>query len=315
MDVMTREEAHAALMAEDTPQEVEQAAPEAEQEPVVEQEGEAAPAEQEAQEETPQEEQAEEAEAEPVAAPEKWDAEDKAWFAEQSPEIQAKLLEQETKRETVLAKAKMKASEEARKEVEGQISEVQAVAESLKEWLPKAVAAFQQDYGEPDWQATLQKYGSEATMQMKFEYEERQNQLRRVVEAQQKAEALAHEQFKAQEGAKLVELAPELASDATKQREVATYLMTSGAKQSDLDNIPAWAAVIAYKAHLYDKAQAAAKAPPTPKPAATPAKPVLKPAATPPGSSEERSLAQTKNSFAQTGSRDTAHELILKLGL
>lgn len=312
MEMMTREEAHAALMETPAEEVVETAQEEAPKEETATEEAVDPSEEPEAQEDADQEKTGE-AEVEPVAAPDKWDAEDKAWFAEQSPEVQSKILEQEAKREAVLAKARVKASEEARKEVEGQISEVVAVAESLKEWVPKAVAAFQQDYGEPDWKATLERYGPEQTMQMKFEYEERQSQLRQVVEAQKRAEDLARKEYERAEAQKLVELAPELASDAARQKELAGYLLTSGAKQEDLDTVPAWAVVLLNKAFLYDKAQAAAKATPA-KPAA-PAKPVLKPAAAQSGSSEQRSLDTIRRSFAQTADRGAAHELIMKLGL
>jgi hypothetical protein len=310
-DQLTAEQAVSMLIAADQPQEQrpeqakaeEIAADEAQADAVETAEGDEPDADGEEQEE---------AEAQPVAAPDKWDAQDKAWFAEQPPEVQSKILEQETKREAVLAKARAKASDEARQEVQSELTRIAAVADDLKRLVPKAVATFQQQWGEPDWKATLDQYGAEATMRMKVEYEEQQGELQRLEQAQQQAQALARQQYIAAETQRLTELAPELAADATKQQELAGYLLKTGAKQDDLDNIPAWAAVLAWKAMKYDGAQAAAKAPKTP---AAPAKPVLKPAAAQPQTSSQRTAQQLQNRFAQTASKEDAVALILAKGL
>lgn len=311
-DTLTHDQAHQLLMADELPQEATPVAPAAVAQPEAEEvaepvEGEAEPVADEAAEE----EQAEEAEAETVAAPDKWDAEDKAWFAELPPEQQEKILKQEAKREAVLTKAREKASSEARQAVEGELSQVKAVAESLKEFLPKAVAAFHQEYGEPDWTATLDQYGADATMKMQIEYNERKAHLIKLDQAAQEANALAQKQYVAEEGRKLAELAPELASDTARQKEVATYLLSKGAKPEDLDNIPAWAAVVAYEAHQFNKAKAEAVAP-KPKPIV---KPGLKPAAAQAATPSQRTEAQLRNRLAQTGDRDTAHALLIKLGI
>lgn len=315
-DALSHGEAHALLMAADQPPEevVTPPTPAAEEAPAEEiipeptgEEPEAAPAEEGEVEET------EEAAADPVTPPDKWDAEDKAWFVEQPPEVQAKILEQETKREAVLQKRIEKATTEAKQSVEKEVSEIKAVADDLAKTLPKAVATFQQRWGEPDWVATLAQYGPEETMRLQFERRQEAEHLRTMLDAQEQAQAALEQQRIKTETEKLKTLAPELASDATKQKEVATYLLSNGATKDDLASLPAWAAVLAHRAYLYDKAQAAAKTPP--KPAPSPAKPVLKPSTAQSTPQSERTATQLANRFAQTGSREDAHALLLLKGI
>lgn len=306
-ETFTAEQAVAQLVAaENPPEQVEATAPEIEQ---TEEQPETVEAE--GNEPEAEGEETEEAAADPVAAPDKWDAEDKAWFAEQPPEIQSKILEQETKRELVLNKAREKASEEANERVRGEIDQVRAVAESLQQFLPKAVAAFNQQWGEPDWKATLETYGPEETMRLQIAHREQAEQLQRLTQANDQAEAIARQQFIAAETQKLKEMAPELASDATKQKEVATFLLSNGATQADLENLPAWAAALALDAFKYRNAQAAASAP-KPKP---PAKPLMKPAAGQALNPTQRTAQQIQNRFAQTGSREDAVALLIAKGL
>lgn len=306
-DTFTAEDGVAQLMAAESPVE-----PEAVVEPEEETEGDAqSPDAVEGEEPEAGEDEQDEAEAEPVAAPDKWDAEDKAAFAKLSPDVQALVLEQETKREAVLVKAREKASEEARREVEGEINQVRAVALELQRILPQAVREFDLNWSNPDWNATFQQLGAEETMRLKIVHEEKLAQLRALSEASEQAEAVARQHYIAEETRKLKELAPELASDATKQQEVATFLLKNGATQTDLENLPAWAAALALDAFKYRNAQAAASAP---KPKA-PAKPILKPAAGQAQSPSQRSATQLQNRFAQTASREDAVALLLAKGL
>lgn len=298
-DTLTPEQGVSLLLAAEQPEQVEA--------PVVETPEPEAPEAEEPEAEEIVEEEPQQAEVEAVAAPDKWDAEDKAWFAGQPPEIQSKILEQETKREAVLAKAKAKASEEAQQVVAAEMTQVRAAAQTLNQLLPVATAAFQQRWGEPDWKATLETYGPEETMKLQLEYREEQEQLTRLIEAQAHTEQVARQRFYADEARKLSELAPELASDATKRAELASFLRSNGATDEDIANIPAWGVATAYKAFLYDKAQAAAKAP-KPAPAA---RPVLKPAAAQPGTSSQRTVTQLRNRLNQTGKAEDAVALLL----
>lgn len=312
---LTHDQAHALLMAGDAPPEENATIdpPAAEEAPTEEIAPEPAGEEPEAEQVEGDAEETEEAEAEAVTPPDKWDAEDRAWFVEQTPEIQAKILEQETKREAVLQKRIEKATAEAKQSVEREVSEIKAVAEDLTKMLPKAVATFQQRWGEPDWAATLEQYGPEATMRMQIEHRQEAEHLKALLDAQEHAQATVERQRIAAESEKLKTMAPELASDATKQKEVATYLLSNGATTDELASIPAWGAVLAHKAYLWDKAQAAAKTPP--KPAPTPAKPVLKPSTAQASSPTQRTEAQIRNRFAQTGNREDAHALLMLKGL
>lgn len=310
-ETLTVEEAVGLLSGEVEAESVKQ------EEAVVEQstDGEVAEPEAEEVEEIAEEgDEAEEVEAEPVDAPDKWDAEDKAWFAEQPPEVQAKILEQEVKREAVLAKARTKASEEAKEAVKAEVDQVKAVAESLKTFLPKAVATFKQTWGEPDWLATMDALGAEETLRRQIQYRDELEQLQQLERANDQAQEVAYGQFLADEAVKLEKLAPELASDATKQKALVGFLSEQGATPEDLKYLPAWAAALAFDAYRYRNAKAAATAPrAVPKPPVKAA--VIKPAAGQALNSNQRSLQQLQNRFSQTKSREDAVALIIAKGL
>ena len=308
-ETFTAEQAVAQLIAAENPPEQVEETPAVEGAEVAEDQPETVEAEGEDPEAEGEEQ--EEAEAETVAAPDKWDAEDKAWFLKQPPEVQSKILEQETKRELVLNKAREKASEEANQRVAGEVNQVKAVAEVLKEIVPKALATFNQQWGEPDWKATLEKYGPEETMRLQIAHRDELEQLQKLVQADEQAQAVARQARVTEESQKLRELAPELASDATKQKELASFLLKNGATNEDLENMSAVAAALAWDAFKYRNAQAAASAP-KPKP---PAKPVLKPAAGQAQTSTQRTVQQLQNSFAQKPSREAAAALIIAKGL
>lgn len=247
-----------------------------------------------------------EAEAEPVDAPQWWDAEAKEKFATLSTDLQAIVKAQEDKREAVVSKVKAEASEE-RKAATADRESVAKVSNALSEWLPKAVADFNNFYGENgfDLKANIAAYGTDQALIMQSEYQERQETLHRVSQAKNEADQQARAAWQREQREALKEVCPELTDPRegkNREKELASYLLEQGATPQDLEAVPAWAIAIANKAHKYDKAQAEAKA--KPKIPAKPITPALKPTAASAQTSQSRTLAQLDARATKTGSVD-----------
>jgi hypothetical protein len=187
------------------------------------------------------------------------------------------VLEQEGPREEAAAKAKADAAkqvEAATKELAG----VRTLAEQLGAFLPEAIQTFQSRWGakEPNWVEVSEQYGAEETQKLKWRYDAEQKQLSELAQTTQTAQAEAHKAFVQTEWKALADLAPDLAPDATdptkgaeKRQEVTKYLATNGIPQDAIAQISAREMLLAHKAMLWDRAQAALKAAPKPKPTAT----------------------------------------------
>ena len=252
-------------------------------------------------------EDATEAEAAPVDAPQWWDAEAKAKFAALTPDLQAIVLAQEDKREAVTAKAKQEAAEE-RKAAQLEIQGVRQLAERLGEFLPRAVETFKQQWGEPDWAAVAREHGADQAFILKAEYDDQQRQIQQIAEAKRKADEQVRIDVLRSENEKLTGTPLEAVSA---RQDVVKYLSSVGYDNSELTNATARDLLLAHKAMLYDKAQAALKAKPSKPAPPAPAKAPVRPAAAQSGSPQSRSVAQVSNRFAQTRSIDDAVALLL----
>lgn len=259
----------------------------------------------------PEEEAVEEA-ATPLDPPLYWSQEAKAKFAALPADLQAVVLEQEGPREAAAAKAKQEAAEE-RKTANAEIAGVRQLAEQLATFLPKAVETFQQTWGEtePDWAAYAQEHGADNAFILQSQFNAQRQQLAKIAQAKQQADVQAREASLREEGEKL-KGTPLEPMDA--RREVATYLASTGYSNAELENATARDLMLARKAMLYDRGQAALKAKP-PKPATpAPAKAPVRPAAGQPGTPQSRTAQQIGNRFAQTRSVDDAVALLLAKG-
>jgi hypothetical protein len=298
----------APVEAAEEPEEIEGEAsapeePEAEAENLAEEEGEAEDAE----------------EPEKLDAPLYWKPEAKAVFDAMTPEQQAVVLAQESPREEATQKAKAQAAAEVQK-AQQEAAGVQALAAQLNEFLPQAIQTFNQRWGEPDWAAVAQEHGADQAFVLKVQYENEQKQLAQVQHAAQTAQAEARKAFLRTEWTQLEQIAPELTDPDKGQAarsEVIKYLNDDGIPKDATDQISAREMLIARKAMLWDRAQAALKAPKTPKPAAlaAPRAPVRPVAAAAQPSSPQRDAQRIQNRFAQTGSREDAVALIVAKGL
>lgn len=266
-----------------------------------------------------------EAEAEPVDAPQWWDAEDKAFWSKLDPKTQEVLAKQEAKREAVLGKAKQEAAE-VRKQAEEEVKGVRALADSLGEFVPKAVDTFKTRWDDIDWQGWTARIANEADPEAQVrdlaaynaarsEFEAQKAQVEQLTQAQRQAQAVAEAQYLREQADELKKLAPELASKPEAMREVASYLIGQGVPSDSLRTISAVEAVIAHKAMLYDQAQSKAKAAVVSKPKAPPVKSVASVATAAPVSSQQRQVQQAKNRFAQTRSVEDAMALLMSKGI
>jgi hypothetical protein len=319
-----------AAIASLLPQPVEQEAPETEApeaatepEPT-EPEGEtSAPEEAEDGAETPAEgEEAEAVEPEAVAPaepPRYWSKDAKDAFAKLPPELQAVVLEQEGPREEATAKAKAEAQrqiEAAQEELKG----VRTLAEQLNTFLPEAIQTFQSRWGakEPDWSQVADQYGADEAFKLKTRFETEQKQLATIAQANQAAQAEAHKAFIQTEWKTLAQIAPELAPDesdpkqgAETRQKVTSYLIERGIPKEAIAQISAVEMALAHDAMRWRDAQAALKAAPKPKPAASVARTPVRPAAAQVQPSSQRTAQAVAQRFAASRSVDDAVALLL----
>lgn len=270
------------------PVEVEEETPtEADAEPVDAAESEAVnPAADDAQEEPIEanQEGEEQEQAEPeqpaIEPPEFWDADGKDHFAKLPPSAQKAVVEYEKQRTKAVAKAMQEAAT-LRKTSEAKLQQLDQVIATVGEqveseaayfqewdnWLDSPQAAQLKASSPEDYNAEIARYQAE-----KLEYTRKQEKL-------SQAERMRFRQFAEEQAALLPKVAPELADPKEgKQRwsDTMTYLHERGVPSEQIRNISALEASVAYKAMLWDRAQAKAKETPKPKP--KPAGPSASPA-------------------------------------
>lgn len=263
-------------------------------------------------EEVATDEDAEEAEADPVDAPNWWDAEAKAKFAELPTDLQEIVRAQEDKREAITQKAKAEAAE-ARKAADARATELASVSERASQAIAKAEQTLRSrwDGVTPEVFLEIAKEDPTEAYRLKLEYDADMAEVQALREAEAKAaEAAQKEHFRIQ-GEELQRINPKLASDAKLLTEVGNYIVQSGIPPEAISMANASELDIAYKAMLWDKAQAKAKtAIESPKIAKLPAKSVRPVASQESGSSLQREIQKAQNRLAQTKSLDDAVALM-----
>lgn len=251
-----------------------------------------------------------EAEANPIDAPNWWDAEAKGKFQELPPELQEIVKAQEDKREAITQKFKQQAVE-AQRQYDAQVKELASLAERANTVFEKAEDAFKSrwDGMTPEVWQELFATDPGTAVQLKFEYDTEQEQLRQVSEARRLAAEQAQQQHYAEQRTKLQEIAPELAANPNRLQSVGKYIVDSGIPPEAIASATAEELNIVYKAMKYDEMQARARAaketavvtPPKPAPQKSIASAPGREVALPP---QERQVQEIKNRLAQTKSRD-----------
>lgn len=254
----------------------------------------------------------------PLDPPLYWKPEAKEAFASLDPALQAEILAQEGPREESTAKAKAEAAAKV-SAAEAEMAKVTQLAEGLADILPRALQKFVSDWGvEPDWVAFAAEHGGELMAVRKAEYDADLRDLQALTTAQARAAEQAHETYVKAEFAKLTEIAPDLADPekgpANRQATV-KYMTAHGIDPADIKNISAAELTMAHKARLYDEAQAALKARPTPKPASAPAqRSPVRPAAAPAQPSSRSAAQAAQSRFNLNPSAENAAALLLAKG-
>jgi len=227
-------------------------------------------------------EQQDEAEPAPPAIepPEFWDTEGKEHFAKLPPSAQQAVLEYEKQRTKAVAKAmqeaatvrktseaKLKQLDQVIDTISAQVADEAAYFDQWEEWLDSPQAQQLRSADLNAYNAEIARYQAE-----KLEYTRKQDKL-------SQAERLKFEQFATEQAELLKTVAPELVDPKEgRQRwaDMTTHLHKLGVPNEQIRTISALEASIAYKAMLWDRAQAKAKETPKPKP--KPAGPSVSPA-------------------------------------
>jgi hypothetical protein len=317
----TRESVVAELMADASPV-IEAHAPEAAPvEAAVEQE---APPEGEQQIEAPPEaedpdapETASEGEGEeveaakpPIEPPHFWSADAKARFAELPYELQLVVQENE-KAGSKATTQKLEEASLARKAAEAEAQALAGLTARIEAAAEQAEATFANRWQGMD-QAAWLKLSREKPDQyiaLKAQYEAEQDAVQRANAAKDASQAVERDRWRNDQIERLKTLQPELVDPVKGQENLTalgSYLIAQGVAEQDLPNVGALEMSVAWKAKLYDELQSlkpTIKAPP---------KAALRPGAAPPATpSAEREVQTLRNRFAQTGSREDAHALML----
>lgn len=240
----------------------------------------------------------------PAEGPASLSEEDRAWFAAQPDEVRERVLAWEAARNEAAAAAKA----EAAKSKAAAEAEAKALADARGE-IDRLLGEAQRRLGESGWEGIdWARWAAEdpaAALQGRIRFEQEQGEARRLAVAGRAAHDQAFRAFVAGEETRLAELAPDLASDTGKRGEIATYLAGQGYPAEALRNVSARDVVMARKAMLWDRAEAALKAPKLPAQPAPASKPV-RASAKAPAVTPQRRAAEANSRFAQTRALDDA---------
>jgi len=205
-----------------------------------------------------------------IEPPEFWDADGKDHFAKLPPSAQKAVVEYEKQRTKAVAKAMQEAAT-LRKTSEAKLQQLDQVIATVGEqvesetayfqewdkWLDSPQAAQLKASSPEDYNAEIARYQAE-----RLEYTRKQDKL-------SQAERMRFRQFADEQAALLPKFAPELADPKegkARWSDTMTYLHERGVPSDQIRNISALEASVAYKAMLWDRAQAKAKETPKPKP-------------------------------------------------
>jgi hypothetical protein len=269
------------------------------------------PAEPTADDPEPIEAAAEEAEPEPelpaIDPPHSWDADAKADFAQLPRELQEKVVQRETQREKAVSEAQQRAAE-AVKRAEAEASTLGQYKTALDQLIPQAQQTFANR-----WQGVdFAKWAEEdpiAAFQGKEQFDAEMREMQRLHAAQQFAQREQYAKFLEAEGAKLPELAPDLADPEkgpARKEELKGFLVSAGIPETDLAYVSAAQLAIAYDAMRFRQLQAKARDAVKP----PPARPALRPSPAPERPSHQRSVEQINGRLNRSGSVDDAVALL-----
>lgn len=260
------------------------------------------PTDGEATAETPEAEA--EAEQPGVEPPKFWDADAKERFKALPPDVQEIIVRKEDERNAATARA-MQENAEKKKAFDAEASRLQQLTAGLDKQIPLALDAlkyqrdaFNQKWGNVDWNAAVDQYGGDAVIKLQMQrdaerawLDDQAARIQQIQSAKDEAEKSHYQKFVAEEESKLAQLAPELTDPKLgneRKQALGKFLLESGVPAERIPHLTALEASFAYDAMKWRNGQATAKklvnATPTAAPVRkTPAKP---PASSTPGSTQ-----------------------------
>ena len=205
-----------------------------------------------------------------IEPPQFWDAEGKERFAKLSPASQKEVVEYEKQRTAAVAKAMQKAAETT-KQSEAKLKQLQEAAERIGDYVDAQSAHMQawEQWLESDAAQELAVTNSTAYNAELARYDREKREYEKVLASKAEAEQVTYRTFIEEQRKLLPEIAPELADPKEgpqRMKDTMTYLGQRGIPAEQVRGISALEASIAYKAMLWDRAQAKAKEQPKPKP-------------------------------------------------
>jgi hypothetical protein len=253
-----------------------------------------------------------------INAPHWWDAEAKQAFndipntpaaRDYARKIQQYVAEAEAKREAVTQRMKADAK--------GHGDALRSALSSLNGEAPGEIDQFHKDYGDIDWAQMPQWAQDNPAEAASFfaEYHGRRGRVEQMLHAKAVAEHVANDAFGREQGARLHEIAPDLAQNPDHLRALGEYARNSGLPAEAMKQASADHLVILNKARLWDEAQArAAAATRTPKPQTGGQKTVRPVAAQVSGTHAQRTYASAKDRAFKSRNDDDAVAAILAGG-
>lgn len=194
-----------------------------------------------------------------IAAPHWWDAEAKTAFSDipntpaardYARKIQQYVAEAEAKREAVTQRLKT--------EAKGHIDAAKSAVAALNGAAPGEVDQFHSDYHDIDW-AQMPKWAQENPAEAASffaQYNARRGRVEQLLHARAAAEHVANHAFAQEQGARLHEIAPDLATNHDHLRALGDYARGTGLPAEAMKQASADELVILNKARLWDEAQA-----------------------------------------------------------
>ena len=253
-----------------------------------------------------------------IAAPQWWDAEARQAFhdipntpaaRDYARKIQQYTAEAEAKREAVTQRLKAEASRH--------IDAARGAAATLNAAAPGEIDHFHRDYGDIDWAKMPQWAEANPAEAGSFfaQYNARRGRVEQLLHAKAAAEQAASHAFAREQGARLHQIAPELATNHDHLRALGDYARGTGLHPEAMKQASADELVILNKARLWDEAQAkAAAAARNPRPQSTPVKSVRPVAAQVSGTHAQRTYAAAKDKAFRSRNDDDAVAAILAGG-
>ena len=200
-------------------------------------------------------------EPETIEPPKFWDAEDREKFSRLSREDQLVVLKYEANRNSYVSK-KAEDAVLAARAAQQQREEYLKQTEGLQQVHQVAVQLVNDRWKDVDWRAVAEQYGPEEAFKLRQSFEREVTTVQNLGNAVEQAEKVRYEAFVAEQEKLLPTILPELQDPKfgnDRRQKLAKYLLDDGHSARAISNLSAKETRIAWKAMLWDEAQARAK--------------------------------------------------------